>query len=108
MKWNGQKIKPKGYWTYENTYAEAKKYKSRGEFYYMHPSAYYHALRSGWMDDYTWFVVKKRPSGYWDYETTRNEAKKYKSGGEFKKGHSSAYQAACRNGWLREFFPRNT
>ena len=36
----------------------------------------------------------------WTYETCLEEARKYKSRGEFSKKCGSAYQVARKNGWL--------
>lgn len=47
-------------------------------------------------------VVKK-----WDYENTYNEAKKYKSRSEFKKGKLGAYKSACFHKWLDDYFWMN-
>lgn len=47
-------------------------------------------------------VVKK-----WDYENTYNEAKKYKSRSEFKKGKLWAYKSACFHKWLDDYFWMN-
>lgn len=69
-------------------------------------SAYKVALKNGWLDDYTWFISKQKPSGYWNYETCYQEALKYNSRWEFAKGCNSGYQVACKNGWLDIFFPK--
>lgn len=45
----------------------------------------------------------RKPSGYWNYETCRNEAKKYKNRNEFKHGNETAYNVARRNGWLDDY-----
>lgn len=45
----------------------------------------------------------KRPNGYWNTkENVFEEAKKYKTIGEFQKGCISAYNVALRNSWLSE------
>ena len=36
----------------------------------------------------------------WNYDTCLEEARKYKSRGEFQKKCMGAYVAAFRNGWL--------
>ena len=39
----------------------------------------------------------------WNHDTCLEEARKYKSRGEFKKKCVSAYAAALRNGWLDDY-----
>lgn len=46
----------------------------------------------------------RKAKGYWDvYENCYDEAKLYKTRSEFCKGCSSAYYAARRNGWLKDY-----
>lgn len=44
----------------------------------------------------------RKPRNYWTKERVFEEARKYKTRAEFKKGCQMAYQVACRNGWLEE------
>ena len=44
-----------------------------------------------------------KPRGYWNYENCYNEAKKYKSRGEFVKNCPSAYNSAWKNNWLNDY-----
>lgn len=44
---------------------------------------------------------KKKPNGYWTKERCQKEALKYKTRMEFKSS-SSAYDVACRNGWIKD------
>lgn len=39
----------------------------------------------------------------WTYETCKEESKKYKSIGEFRKGSYGAYKSACKNKWMNSF-----
>ena len=39
----------------------------------------------------------------WTYEKCYEEAKKYFSKKEFRKGNCSAYEAALRNNWLKDY-----
>jgi superfamily II DNA or RNA helicase len=48
-------------------------------------------------DDYN-----TKPSGYWDYERCKAEAKKYETITEFKRGCIGAYAACQRNNWIRD------
>jgi hypothetical protein len=98
--------KPSGYWTYERCKEEAGKYKTKTEFNKGNGSAYNAAWENGWLNDFD-FEEKEKPKGYWkNYEHCKEEAKKYKTKNQFKKGNESAYQATRINGWIDEFFPK--
>ena len=70
-----------------------------------------------WKDKYEkegWIIINKAPTGgignfahKWTHEKCKEEAKKYFSRKEFKKESSGAYDAAYRNKWLDEFFPKS-
>ena len=45
----------------------------------------------------------RKPRGYWNKETCRKEAEKFKNRNEFKHGNETAYNTARRNGWLDEY-----
>ena len=94
-------------WTYETTKQEAMKYKTKAEFRKENPGAHTAAHKNDWMKDYTWFVRPKNWNKKWTYETTKQEASKYRSRSEFKDNNGSAYDAARKNKWLDEFFPKN-
>ena len=104
--WLEKKQKPKGYWKYETCYEEAKKYKGRCDFMKHAPRAYKVAKTEGWIEDYTWFVIFSKPSGYWNFEKCKAEASKYETRMQFKKGMPGAYNKSRQNGWLDEFFPK--
>ena len=90
-------------WHYENTFEEAKKYSCRAEFQRGSRGAYKAALKYGWLDKYTWF---KKPEAYnkkWTHEACTEEAKKYKSVTEFRRGSNCAYEMSRKYGWLKEF-----
>ena len=96
--------KPNGYWTYETCYEEAKKYSTRNEFQKGCSRAYTVARKNKWLDDYIWSVeVLCKPNGYWTYETCYEESKKYSTRTEFCKGCGSAYNVACKNGWINDY-----
>ena len=86
-------------WTYEACYEEAKKYKSRDEFYKNASGAYSSARIHKWLDDYTWFKPYKR----WTYDEIKQEALKYKSKKEFRESNYNAYNTAKDNKWLKDF-----
>ena len=48
----------------------------------------------------------KKPSGYWTKDRVFEEAQKYDSRGEFCKSCGGAYDAARKNAWLDELFPK--
>ena len=71
--------------------------------------AYASAKKNGWLDQICGHMKElKKPSGYWTKERCTLEAKKYKKRNKFKKGSGSAFDSACRNGWLDGFFPKRT
>lgn len=58
----------------------------------------------GWMDGFTWLKKKYTNSRrIWTEEKCRKEAVKFRSVSEFKKGNKSAYKAATRYKWLKDF-----
>ena len=102
MDWFTSPQKPNGFWTKENVFAEAKKYKTRTEFERGRGRAYNVACKNGWLDEMNWFISPQNPNGFWTKENVFTEAKKYKTRTEFQKGCSSAYVVARVNGWLDE------
>ena len=90
-------------WTYETCFEEAKKYKTRSEFSKLSGSAYNVARKNNWLNDYNWFDNKQKPSGYWTYDRCLEEAKKYKSRGEFSQKSWTAYDYARRRKWLDDY-----
>ena len=94
---------PRIKWTYETCFEEAKKYKTRSEFAKNAGAAYRIARKNGWSKEYTWFVDIIKPSGYWNYETCYEEAKKYKTRVEFSTHSQVAYQLARTNNWLDDY-----
>ena len=89
-------------WTQEKCYETALQYKELTTFSKQCRAAYSIASRKGWLKDYTWLERKSLPNGYWTKELVMEEAHKYTSSGNFKKGNKLAYSAACRNGWIKE------
>ncbi len=90
-------------WDYDKCLKEAKKYSLLSDFEKNSKSAYGAAKRNGWLKDFSWLTRQHRPSGYWDYNTCYQEAKKYKSSSEFQKKNQTAWIAARKNKWLREY-----
>ena len=96
------------YWhNYDNCYAEAFKCKTLTEFHKRCSKGYSWAKEQGWIKDYTWFIKKEMPKGWWNnYEHCKEEALKYTNFKDFRTNCGSAYLGAKRNGWLDEFFPK--
>lgn len=101
--WLERTKRSNGYWTRENCYNEAKKYKLKVDFEKGSNSAYVTARRNGWFEDYTWLDSRFKPTGYWNQENCYNEAKKYKTRSEFQKRNGSAYLSAKKNGWIDDY-----
>ena len=89
-------------WTKEKCYETALRYKDIGTFVKECHAAYVIAHRNHWIKEYTWLERKKLPNGYWTKELVMEEAHKYINSGDFKKGNPLAYNAACRNNWIKE------
>lgn len=83
-------------WTEEKLKAEAKKYNTRGQFKLGSPSAYVIARKSKILDTICKHMKTKstKERNYWTEERILEEALKYQSREEFRKGSSSAYSAA--------------
>jgi len=96
-----QVTKPSGYWTYERVKEEAKKYKTRNEFQNNCGSAHFVARKNNWLDDVTKHMERKRkPKGYWTYDSIKQEAKKYDTRNKFQIGSNGAYKFAYKNNFL--------
>ena len=54
MTWFKELLKPKGYWSKENVFAEAKKYHTRSDFQRCNKGAYKAARKNGWLDEMDW------------------------------------------------------
>lgn len=95
--------KRKRKWTYEKCQEEAKKYKTKSEFQKGNPGAYRYARINGFLKSFGWFEEIRNPNGYWTKERCEEEARKYKTKGDFLKGCSAAHSASVRNGWLDDY-----
>ena len=89
-------------WNQKSCFEEAKKYSSRSDFTRNCPTGYTVARKHSWLDDYTWFLPARKqvPKDYWTYETCFQEAKKYKTKEDFRKGTNRAALVAWNNGWM--------
>jgi len=91
-------------WTYEECFLEAKKYKTKAEFLKSNESAYKIAYRNGWLKEYSWFSLDRKPDGYWNsYDHCFEEAKKYKTISAFQKNAGRAYVISSQNGWIKDY-----
>jgi len=89
-------------WTKEACYKAALQYKDLTSFSRESQVAYVVAHRNNWLKDYIWLERKKKVNGFWTKELVMEEAHKYISSGEFKQRNRLAYNAACRQKWIKE------
>ena len=89
------KKKPRGYWTKEKC-IECLSLNEKFR------TAYAVCYRNGWLKSvYEKFKSsKKKPKGYWTIEHCQEEALKYKSRKDFRKGSSWSYLTCLKNGWI--------
>ncbi len=93
---------PNGYWTKERCIEDAKKYKTRKEWWAKSPSGISIATRNGWLDKCCNHMIQiKKPRGYWTKERCIESAKKYKTRNRWQKS-GKGYDAARLNKWLDE------
>ena len=82
----------------ETVRLEALKYKTRQEFRHGSNSAYEYARKHHLLDTICNHMTRPLPKVKWTDETILEEAKKYPSKVEFRKGNSSAYSIAYKKG----------
>lgn len=103
-----------------------KKCTSKTELRKKYPIAYKYAKKNNWILEYTWFLTHKnvlssindsqKQSGfntdantelpirvYWTFDRCHKEAQKYTLKSEFREKSSNTYQAARKNGWLKDY-----
>lgn len=96
--------KPRGYWSdYSNCYEAAKEYNCRDSFRKGCYAGYLSALKNGWLEDYTWFVKPDPHNKVWDEESCEIEARKYTKWIDFKTQSKSAFYAAQRYKWIKNY-----
>jgi hypothetical protein len=94
---------PHGFWTKEKCLAEALKYSVKQHWKKGNNKSYNNARRNGWYDECVIHMVEGcKPRNYWTKELCRDEALKFDIKERWKKGHPQTYQAAQRNGWVKE------
>ena len=99
-------LKRKRKHTVESVLNECRKFNSYKEFLYSDQSVYKAFLKfynNGTIknDDLPWPVTKRKSE--WTYNDCYEEAKKCDSRWHFKLGNESAYSAAHKNGWLKDY-----
>lgn len=95
--------KQRNYWNYEHCYSEAQKYTSVLEFQKRSSGAYHAAVKGGWLKEYSWLKISRKPRNYWNYEHCYEEAKKYSNISEYQKSSSGSYHAAAKGGWIKDY-----
>ena len=91
-----------GKWNDDNIREEAKKYKTKTEFYKGNRGAHDYAKRHNMLNE-----LFENVRTYWTDETVREEAKKYKSKTEFSKAKPGAYEYACNHNLIDDLFESN-
>ena len=91
---------PKGYWTEERCYHEAKKYKTFREFQKACSSACTKAYKMGWLEKWGLFKTYNKIT----FERCVKEASEYKRIEDFKNEKPHLYAAMLNNGWVRMIF----
>ena len=90
-------------YTKEECYEIAKSCIDRREFKKNYPQIYYYALKNNYDYEYFWFKPRRKPKGYWTKDKCLEESKKYETTRDFQKLSSGAYDAARKNGWLKNY-----
>lgn len=100
-------VSPNKKWEYQSCLEESKKYSTRSEFAKKCSGAYHIASKNNWLKEYIWLKngkkLRLKKYGKWTKEACFEEAKKYKSRGEFAKKNGSSYRNACRFGWIDDY-----
>jgi hypothetical protein len=105
-------------YSFEQCLNESKKYPNRSQFKKNARNLYNASKRYDWLSQFTWLTPKNKQvesceqvkqtkmkgrKQIWTFESTATESKQYKTKFDFLNGSKSAYQAAYRNGWLKQF-----
>jgi hypothetical protein len=90
-------------WTLDECVADARRFRTRQEWYANSSGAYQAARNKEWLDQcFKHMDEVRKPKGYWTRETCVASAKKHKTRSEWHYAESSAYHKAKENGWLEE------
>lgn len=100
-----RECKPWGYWNVrENCFNAALECETKMEFIEKYSSAYYKALEKGWITDYTWFKLDRKPKGFWKVkENCFEAAKECTCRSEFIDKYYQAYANSIENGWITDY-----
>lgn len=93
-------------WTFEKLKEEALKYTTKKEFREVSSSAYTTAKKQKILPIICSHMVlnHRKPPGYWDYNTCKEESSKYSTRAEYAKKSIGSYEIALKNKWLYEFY----
>ncbi len=97
----------KNFWTHESCKKESLKYTTRNQFALSAPSAYNKSWKNGWLGEFYPNTPVTKPKNYWNYETCKEEASKYKNRSEFMIKSVGASSVARKNNWLTIFYPND-
>ena len=90
-------------WDKESIFSEAKKHKTKHEWALASSRSSTLARKNGWYEECTAHMdIVQKPIGYWTKERCIEEARKYKSQVDFRRGNASSYQAAYNGNWMEE------
>lgn len=90
-----------GYWTRKRCIEDALRFKTRYEWKGASTGGYNAARRGGWLVACCAHMTRQvNPNGYWTLERCRANALRFGSRMAWKRGNSSGYSAARREGWL--------
>jgi len=95
--------KPKGYWTKEKCFEQAKKYKNRTRWMKGHQTSYQTARRKEWLAYCSVGMEKdinRKPKGYWTEKTIFEEALKYTTRSEWSELSGGSFGRASDLGIL--------
>ena len=87
-------------WTFDKVKQEAEKYNTNIEFMRGSPGAYSSAKRHNWLGDITKHMESYVRPIYWTLDKVKQEAEKYNTKKEFRKGSPRAYGIAKLNKWV--------
>ena len=101
--WSLPEKMPCGYWTLEKCKEVCKKYDCQADLIREHPKVYAAVKDHGWQQEcFAPMRGKKAPNNFWTLEKCKQEASKYDSPANMKRGNSKAYSAMKNNGWYDE------
>ena len=90
-------------WTYGMCENESKKYNSRSAFYKGCSSAYHKSRIEGWLEDFVWLEPQRHEKDYWTEARCEEVARLYKRMYDFQTENMGAYNAAKKNGWIKNY-----